>query len=54
MEELIIESITPEDFLLIKKILETYKVGIMSDVSFNELHSIYEKITDIVACFEDK
>ena len=54
MEELIVEGITPEDFLLIKKILETYKVDMYSDITLEDIRSTHAKISDIVKCFEDK
>ena len=54
MEELIVEGITPEDLLLLKKIIETYTVSIKSEISFNDVCNIYNKISDIVRCLEDK
>lgn len=54
MDELIIEGITPEDLILLKKILETYTVTIKSEISFDEVSNIYSKISDIVSCLEDK
>ena len=54
MNELIVEGIEIEDFLLIKKILETYKVSINSEISFKEVQNLYNKIIDIVTYLEDK
>lgn len=54
MDELIVEGITPEDLLLLKRIIETYPVSIKSEVSFDEIYGIYNKISDIVSCLEDK
>lgn len=54
MEELVVESVTLEDFLLIKRVLETYNINIKSEISYEEIQSVYKKITDIVTCFEDK
>ena len=54
MEELIVEGITPDDLILLKKILETYTVSINSEISFNDITNVYVKITDIVTCLEDK
>ena len=54
MDELIIEGITPEDLILLKKILETYTVTIKSEISFDVVSNIYSKISDIVSCLEDK
>jgi hypothetical protein len=54
MEELIVEGITPEDLLLLKRIIETYTVSIKSEISFDDISNIYNKITDIVRCLEDK
>jgi hypothetical protein len=54
MEELIVEGITPEDLSLIKKVLETYTISIVSEISFDDISNIYNKITDIVRCLEDK
>lgn len=54
MDELIVEGITSSDFLLIKKLLESYSVTLEGEVSFNDIKSLYDKITDIVNCLEDK
>jgi hypothetical protein len=54
MEELIVEGITPDDLILLKKILETYTVSINSEISFSDITNVYAKITDIVTCLEDK
>lgn len=54
MDELIIEGITPEDMLLLKRIIETYTVSVKGEVSFDDVSNIYSKISDIVSCLEDK
>ena len=54
MDELIVEGITPGDLLLLKRIIETYPASINSEVSFDEIYNIYNKILDIVSCLEDK
>ena len=54
MEELIVEGITPEDLILIKKVFETYTVSITSEISHDDILNVYNKITDIVKCLEDK
>jgi hypothetical protein len=54
MEELIVESITSDDLILLKKIIETYTLSIKSEVSYQEVSNIYAKIVDIVTCLEDK
>jgi hypothetical protein len=54
MEELIVEGITPDDLVLLKKILETYTLSISNEISFEDIRNIHGKITDIVRCLEDK
>ena len=54
MDELIVEGITPSDFLLIKKILETYSITIESEISFKDIKDLHDKVIDIVKCLEDK
>ena len=54
MDELIVEGITSEDLILLKKILETYTVTIKSEISFDDVCMLYNKITDVVNCLEDK
>jgi hypothetical protein len=54
MEELIVEGITPEDLSLIKKVLEAYTVSIVSEISYDDILAVYNKIKDIVDCLEDK
>lgn len=40
MEELIVESITSDDLILLKKVIETYTLSIKSEVSYQEVSNI--------------
>jgi hypothetical protein len=48
MDELIVEGLCSEDFKVLEKILKTYKVSLSSDITFEELASLYNKVKQIV------
>lgn len=52
MEELLIEGLTPEDFRLIKKIVESYKVSLTDTVSFSDILNVHGKLKEIVDCLD--
>jgi hypothetical protein len=47
MEELIVEGLTEEDFILLEKILKAHNISINSDVSFDDLKELYAKVKQI-------
>lgn len=53
MKELIIEGLEPEDFIVLKHILKTYKVSIDDSVSFQDVTNLYTKVEQIVKCLQD-
>lgn len=53
MEELIVEGLEKEDFIVLGKILKTYKVSISDDVSFQDVINLSNKIDQIIKCLED-
>ncbi len=47
MNELIVEGLTPEDFVLLQKIISTYNVSVSSDIRWEELIKLLTKIEQI-------
>ena len=47
MEELIVEGLTEEDFILLEHILKTYSITLNSDISIEELKELYAKVKQI-------
>lgn len=48
MNELVVEGLTPEDFLLLKEIITTFNVSLSSDIEFAELAKLASKVEQIV------
>lgn len=48
MSEIIVEGLCPEDFKILEKILKTYNVSLSSDITFEELVSLHNKVKQIV------
>lgn len=47
MEELIVEGLTEEDFILLEQILKTYSITLNSDISVDDLKGLYIKVKQI-------
>lgn len=53
MEELIVEGLEKEDFIVLEKILKTHKVSLSDDVSFQDVINLYNKVEQIVKCLQE-
>lgn len=47
MDEVIVEGLEPKDFDILEKILKTYPLTLESEVTYNELYSVYHKIKQV-------
>lgn len=47
MKELIVEGLEPKDFDILEKILKTYPLTLESEVTYEELCSLYDKIRQV-------
>jgi len=48
MKEIVVEGLDEYDFILLKKIIETYPITVSGDVTYNEVEDIYTKVTHIL------
>jgi|TARA_R110000803_G_scaffold134757_1_gene201792 hypothetical protein len=48
MNELIVEGLTPGDFLLLQQIITTYNISISSDIDWAQLVELSTKVDQIV------
>jgi hypothetical protein len=48
MNEVIVEGLEQEDFVILEKILKTYKVCIDSEVSFSDISCLYGKVKQVL------
>lgn len=53
MEELIVEGLEVEDFVVLERILKTYKVSIGDDISFQDIINLHAKVKQIVNCLQE-
>lgn len=53
MEELIVEGLTTENFIVLEKILKSYKVSLADDISFDDILDLYNKVKQIVDCLDE-
>lgn len=53
MEELIVEGLEKEDFIVLEKILKTYKVSLSDDVFFQDVINLHNKVEQIVKCLQE-
>jgi uncharacterized FlgJ-related protein len=53
MEELIVEGLTTENFLVLEKLIKTYKVSLNDDISFEDIQDLYNKVKQIVDCIAE-
>ena len=53
MDEVIVEGLVEGDFLILEKILKTYKVSLADEVSFGEVLSIYNKVKQVLDYLEE-
>ena len=47
MNELIVEGLTSEDFVLLQKIISTYNISVSSDIEWEKLIKLLSKIEQI-------
>lgn len=53
MNEVIVEGLNEEDFVLLKKIVESYKSSINDEISFGDLLTIYNKLSQVLSYLND-
>lgn len=53
MEELIVEGLTAEDFIVLEQIIKTYKVSLNDDISFDKIQDLFSKVKQIVDCIKE-
>ena len=53
MEELIVEGLSTEDFILLEKLIRTYPTTLDSDISYQNITSLYSKIKQITDYLEE-
>ena len=53
MNEIIVEGLDQEDFILLKKIVESYKTSINDEVTFKDLINIHDKLSQVLAYLND-
>jgi len=47
MNELIVEGLEPKDFDILEKILKTYPLTLESEVTYEDLRSLHDKIRQV-------
>jgi pantothenate kinase len=53
MQEIIVEGLDEQDFVLLKKIVETYKVSLNEEISFSEIEHIHNKLSQVLDYLQD-
>lgn len=53
MNEIIVEGLDEGDFVLLKKIVESYKSSINDEVTFKDLLHIHDKLSQILTYLND-
>lgn len=48
MKEVIVEGLEAEDFVVLEKIIRSYKVSIDDLISFQEVQDIYTKVKQVL------
>ena len=52
MDELVVNGVTPEDFKILQKLIESYPFTISSDLGYAEVFPLYNKINQIVEALQ--
>ena len=47
MEELVVEGLTPEDFIFLEKILKSYPITLESEINHGTLTNLHNKVKQI-------
>jgi hypothetical protein len=53
MKEVVVEGLEEKDFVILERILKTYKVSLSDDISFEEIRNLHSKVEQIVSYLED-
>ena len=53
MDEVIVEGLEENDFLILEKILKTYKVSLADEVSYSEFLNVYNKVKQVIDYLEE-
>lgn len=53
MNEVIVEGLEPNDFVILEKILRTYKVSLESDISFENILNLHNKVRQVIDYLEE-
>lgn len=48
MDELIIEGLDASDFIVLEKVLKTFKVSIEDEIPYHAIEALYGKVKQIV------
>ena len=52
MDELVVNGVTPEDFKILQKLIESYPFTLSSDLGYAEVFPLYNKINQIVEALQ--
>lgn len=53
MKEVVVEGLEEADFIVLEKILKTYKVSLSDDISFEDIRNLHTKVEQIVNYLKD-
>jgi hypothetical protein len=53
MNEVIVEGLEPNDFIILEKILKSYKVSIDSEVAFADIIDLHNKVKQVIDYLEE-
>jgi hypothetical protein len=53
MNEVIVEGLEPKDFIILEKILKSYKVSIDSEVTFADINDLHSKVKQVIDYLEE-
>ena len=53
MNEVIVEGLETNDFVILEKILRTYKVSLESDISFENILNLHNKVRQVIDYLEE-
>jgi len=52
MEEIVVEGLTHDNFLVLEQVLKTYKVSVIDEITYEDLLAVYTKVKQIVDYLE--
>lgn len=48
MEEVVVEGLAVEDFIVLERIIKSYKVSLNDDITFQDIINLHTKLKQIV------